>query len=534
MTFKKLTWIGILLAALTLSAALAAADWPTFGHDPQRSGWAPEEDTITVKNAAQLKLLWKASLKNEPKSLTALTAPVVASGVSTPAGIRTVVYVAGSSDGIFALDANTGKIIWSRNLPSHVTPKDAGMWLCPNNLNATPTIDEQRGLIYVISTDGELIGLGLGTGRIRFGPVQFVPPYSKDWSLNLHNGILYTSISQGCGGAPSGIYSMDVRNPARPSTRDLLVEPHHGGGGIWGRGGPVIGQNGRIYASMGDGTFDAADGDYGSSYLAASLGSLRVLDYYAPLNYRELTRYDLDLGSASPVWFSYRSFDLLAGGAKEGVLYLLNADSLGSKDHQTPLYAQKLANDNLEFEGTGIWGAVSTWMDTDGTRWVYAPILGPVSKQAPQFPVTNGPHPHGSVMAFKVAINPETHAPTLDPAWISGDFDIPEPVAVANGVVFALSTGENTQQTSGNGVIIYFHGNLLTDKQRTLNTHIAVLYALDARTGKVLYQSGDTMATWTHFSGLAITDGKVYVVDHGSNVYCFGIQAEQEGHRSAY
>ncbi|MDE3180114.1 MAG: PQQ-binding-like beta-propeller repeat protein [Acidobacteriota bacterium] len=525
MTSKKCISILVFILTIAVCATAALADWPTFGHDPQRSGYSPGEDAITVKNASSLQLLWKTTVKNGARSLTALTAPVVATGVNTAQGLRSVVYVAGSSDEIYALDGATGKVIWSRDFPSHVLPKDAGMWLCPNNLNATPVIDESRGLLYVISADGDLFGLDLSTGRTKFGPVQFVPPFAKDWSLNLHDGVVYTSISQGCGGAPSGIYSMNVRHPAMPVVRDLLVEPGKGGGGIWGRGGPVIGKNGKIYAAMGDGPFNAATGNYGSSYLAASLGSLRIVDYYSPLNYRSLTSYDLDLGSASPVWFSYRNFNLLAAGAKEGVLYLLNADKLGDKDHRTPLYAQKLANDNLEFEGNGIWGSPSAWMDTDGVAWVYVPILGPVSKSAPSFPLTNGPHPHGSVMAFNVVMNPESHQPTLRPVWISGDFDIPEPVAIADGVVFALSTGENTQQTFGSGVIAP-HLKLLTDKQRGLNTHIAVLYALDAKTGKVLYQSGDTISTWTHFSGLAIEDGKVYVVDHGSTVYCFGLKAD--------
>jgi outer membrane protein assembly factor BamB len=56
-----------------------------------------------------------------------------------------------------------------------------------------------------------------------------------------------------------------------------------------------------------------------------------------------------------------------------------------------------------------------------------------------------------------------------------------------------------------------------------LNTHRAVLYALDAKTGRLLYQSGDATATWVHFSGLAIAGGRVYAVDHDSNLYCFGL-----------
>jgi len=126
-------------------------------------------------------------------------------------------------------------------------------------------------------------------------------------------------------------------------------------------------------------------------------------------------------------------------------------------------------------------------------------------------------------MAFKLETTPSTHKPTLDPVWISGDFDVPEPVAIANGVIFALSTGENTLQANGPRVIIYEGRTLLTDQQRSLNTHNAVLFALDAKTGKVLYQSGDAITGWVHFSGLAVANGRVYAVDHDSNLYCFGL-----------
>lgn len=519
---KKLVVICTLLFMLGICAALTAGDWPTFGHDPQRTGWASGEDALNPQNVSHLQLLWKIALKNEPKSLAALTAPVVADDVSTRAGSRSVVYVAGSSDVIFAVDAETGKVIWTDPDHAQVSPKNPGMWLCPNNLNATPTIDERNSVIYSLAADGNLYGLDLGSGHIKFGPVQFVPPFSKDWSLNFSNGIVYTTISQGCGGAHSGIYSMEVHDLMRPEIRDLILQQGFGAG-VWGRGGATIGGNGKIYAATGDGSFNPAKGDYGSSAIEAAPGSLKILDYYLPLNYRELTKFDLDMGASDLVWFSYRNFNLVAGGGKEGVLYMLNADSLGEKDHQTPLYHQKLSNDKLEYEQYGIWGGPSSWMDGDGNAWVYAPVWGALSKDAPKFPVTNGSNPHGSIAAFKVVIDPETHKPTLEPAWVSADMDVPDPVAIANGVVFALSTGENTQQTIGSAVI--YHGQkTLTDAQKSENTHRAVLYALDAKTGKVLYQSGSAIATWTHFSGLAIADGRIYVVDHGSNLYCFGLK----------
>ena len=75
-------------------------------------------------------------------------------------------------------------------------------------------------------------------------------------------------------------------------------------------------------------------------------------------------------------------------------------------------------------------------------------------------------------------------------------------------MVFVLSTGENADQ--------------LADRSRS--TKPAVLYALDAKTGKELYNSGNAMEGWVHFSGLALADGRVYAVDHDSRVYCFGLR----------
>src|SRR5271157_1021773 len=526
MKIIKIMGCTLALTFLSLSVTGWGADWPTFGHDPQRSGWATQEDSLNVTNVSGLKLLWKAQIKNEPRSLAALTAPVVAEGVTTPTGIRSLVYVAGSSDNINALDARSGQLVWSRTFESHVLPKDAGMWLCPNNLNATPTIDRDRRLIYVIAADGKFYGLDLGTGQTRTGPVQFVPPYSKDWSLNLSNGIVYTSTSQGCGGARSGIYSMDIRRPNQPAIHDVLVSK--GGAGIWGRAGVAIGADGRVYASTGDGEFNPADDEYGSSLITVRPENLEVIDYYSPLNFQQVTKYDLDIASASVIWIPYHSRRLVAGGGKEGALYVLDADSLGAEDHQTPLYRQKLANDELGFEMLGIWGELSSWRDGDGETWLYVPIWGPLSKDAPHFPVTNGPNPHGSIMAFKLATSPSTHKPTLDPVWNSGDFDVPEPVAIANGVIFALAAGENTAQVTGQNVVISTGYKLLTDQERSLNTHNAVLRALDAKTGKVLYQSGDAMGSWVHFSGLAVADGRVYAVDHSSTLYCFGLPEHKE------
>src|SRR5439155_2888928 len=78
-------------------------------------------------------------------------------------------------------------------------PASAATWVCTNTSTATPVIDKGKGLVYLISSDGRLHGLSLGTGEEELQPVEFVPPFSRNWSLNLVNGVLYTTVGRGCG-----------------------------------------------------------------------------------------------------------------------------------------------------------------------------------------------------------------------------------------------------------------------------------------------------------------------------------------------
>ena len=507
----------VFASAVALSIPLAAADWTTFGHDPQRTGWAFEETAINRDNASTMVLKWKTKLAVESYSLSALTAPVVAADVSTAHGNRTVVYVAGITGAVFGLDAETGEQLWTRTFKYRILPGKGGYqgtFLCPNGITATPVIDRTTNILYVIAADGALYGLDLGSGAIRYGPVQFVASYAKAWSLSLVNGVVYTTLSQGCGAGLSGIYGIDVRDRHHPVVHQLLLS-NSDTAGIWGRGGPIVGDNGRVYGSTADGHFDPAAGDYSNTVISASLPSLELRDYFLPLNWDALRKKDLDLGSASPVYFGWKNRRLIATGTKESVVSLLDADSLGGADHQTPLFrSTRLGNDKgICCEGLGIWGGLSTARDPEGQTWLYVPMGGPPSTGI-SFPITNGEAPHGSIMAFTVTADPKTQDPRLTPAWVSSDFSVPDPPILANGVLFALSTGENAVQHGG-------------EQTRFQNTHPAVLRALDAATGKELFNSKDAFTSWVHFSGLALANGQVYAVDHDSNVYAFGLPPKQ-------
>ena len=62
-------------------------------------------------------LKWKNHLENAPKELTSLTAPIVADQVKTIRGIKEYLIVAGSSDNVSVIDADSGKLVWQKAFP---------------------------------------------------------------------------------------------------------------------------------------------------------------------------------------------------------------------------------------------------------------------------------------------------------------------------------------------------------------------------------------------------------------------------------
>jgi hypothetical protein len=383
-------------------------------------------------------------------------------------------------------------------------------------LNDTPLIrkDGLAATVLVIASDGKLHTLNVINGEDRTPPQKFVPPFSKNWSLNLAGNVLYTNTSQGCNGARSGVYAMDLSAPDHPAK---FFQAANGGAGIWGRAGVAVGTHGMVFAQTGDGSYDAAKGQFPDTILQLSVKDLTLVDYFTPANHNYLTRKDLDMGSMSPTVFTMGEREIVAAGGKEGVVYLLDAQHIGGPDHKTPLYRSPLvANEDADFAGRGFWGAFATAEDEQKNRWLYAPALGAAAAGV-KFPLTNGEAPNGSIMAFRVSEKDGNFEAA--PAWISRDMNLPEPPIVAGGLVFAISNGEFARQSKGT------EGGLYSSAERSAK-HVghAVLYAFDMTTGKELYSSGETMPGWTHFSGISISGGKVFVTTYDSNVYAFGVK----------
>ena len=98
------------------------------------------------------------------------------------------------------------------------------------------------------------------------------------------------------------------------------------------------------------------------------------------------------------------------------------------------------------------------------------------------------------------------------------DMNRAEPPVIANGVIFAYGNGENTDQA-------YADVGLDDVAERRIPASTkAVLYALDAITGKELWNSGDDIKSWNHWSGLSVANGRVYIATFDNVLYCYGIK----------
>ena len=506
---------------LTLLSAAALAQysrgaWTTFGGDAQRTGWNKIETEITPENAPKLKLEWSIKLDNTPLAMHGLTAPLARAQIYTSKGVRDLAIVAGSSDKLYAIDADTGKLYWEKTLATEGTPQRTSTWLCPNALTSTPILAPSPAgsnvgaqALYVLASDGKLHAFNLISGEDVIAATTFLPAFSKMWSLNAANGMLYSTTSQGCNGAASGVHAMDLTSADRKIS---LFQTGSPGSGVWGRAGVAITSDGRVVFETGDGPYDPSKNLYSDSVLALSGKDLKLADYFTPANRAWITKKDLDMGNISPVVFPFKTWELIAASGKEGAIFLLDSKSLGGADHRTPLYRSPLfANDEANLSGKGFWGAFTTWEDSSGTRWLYAPANGPPAAGV-KFPREYGEAPDGSVMAFKVEL--KDAKPSLTPAWISVNMGLPTPSIVANGMVFVLADGDNPAQISPSGV------QYNVEARVKMAAH-ATLYVLDAATGKVLFSSGDIIQGFSHFSGIALAGGRIYVPTYDGTLYCF-------------
>lgn len=526
MSHQTLGVIALALMAVLAGSANASAQdrprkahWLTDGYDKERTSWQRDETRLSPSTVGGMTLLWKLPLDNPPRQLHNLFPALIAGDVATAGGPREMAIVAGVSDTIYGIDVERGTQVWKRQFDRNFESVSSREYvLCPGGLTATPVIvagqTPGKYTVYAISWDGRLRTLDAATGEETAAAEPFLPPNGKPYGLNYHDNVLYTTTAQGCGGNPNQFYSYDLATKKVGS-----FDP--GSGGLWPRLGPSIGRDGRVYAGSGDGDYFPERQIFGQAIIAArqnpTTKAMEMQDWFAPTNAFWLRKRDLDMNVTGPV-FEYKGREYTAQSSKECRIWLLDTAALGGEDHRTPVYQTPLiCNEEVHFSGAGPWGALATWEEADGTRWVLMPFWGP---KHPDFsaPIEYGEVVYGAVAAFK--LERRATGLQLTPAWLSRNMVNADPVVIANGVVFAYGSGEDPTQASVDiGLAFNTAANRIRQSTR------ATLYALDARTGKELWSSGDQIATFNHFTSLSVANGRVYIGTFDGVLYCFGLDA---------
>src|SRR5690349_4288447 len=393
------------------------AEWMTAGSDAQRSFWIPSDFKISKAALEKpgFQFLWKVKLNNDPVQLNSLTPAVLMDRYIGYRGFRSLAFVGGSSNALFAIDTDLARIEWQSHLPLPAPP--AGTPGCPGGLTANiarattadyppreanggglggrggaarsavgasgegavtiatalaaaapgapaqnrPQNVRPPGVVYAVSGDGGLRAVYLSNGVEPEQPVKFLPPNSNALGLIVVDNIAYAA-TQSCNGAASGIWALDLASKQvgnwRPSS-----------GAIAGSAGPAFGPDGTVYAATTAGELAALEPK-----------TLKLKAAYSAAG-QEFT--------SSPVVFPYKGKNLVAAATKDGRIHVLDGAAVGSKQLlETPPSTGATFNP----------GALATWQDADGVRWLLAPAAG-------------------AIVAWKVADH--NGAISLEPGWIS-------------------------------------------------------------------------------------------------------------------
>jgi hypothetical protein len=519
-------------------------EWMTSNGDAQRSSWVRADAKISEESMQKpgFQFLWKLKLKTDSKQLNSLTPPALLDLLIGYRGFRSLAFVGGSSDTIVVIDTDLGRMEWQKRLSSGGNAA-GGTPACPGGMTSNvtrPTVTTilslpsggggQGGrrnparsavgepgqgavtlprvqpspprptalprpspppppalgagpfLIYALSSDGMLHTMHQSNGTDYRPPVKFLPPNANSYGLTVIDNVAYVVTQQNCGGAPNGVWALDLASNQVTSWK----------ANISGSAGPAFGADGTIYVTTGAGE------ESPFSLVALEPKTLRVKGKYTAGS---------DGFTSSPVVFAYKGRILVAATTKDGRVHLLDSASLdGGASLQTPLYKTGSQASDIAPR------AISSWQSSDGTRWLLAPVAGPVATDA-GFSATNGKVTNGAILTWRLV--EQDGALTLQPGWISRDLTSPLPPTIINGIVFAVSGGEFQTNDSK-----------ITAAQRAKRSTPAILYALDGMTGKELWNSGKTITSFVRGSALSGGGGQIYVGTYDGTLYAFGFPME--------
>jgi hypothetical protein len=348
-----------LLLGLSSVAARAQVNVYTRSNDNARTGQNLQETILTPANVNPTTFGKLFTVHTDGQIYAQ---PLYVSNLTIAGGTHNVVFVASMLNTVYALDADTGEVLWSQNYGSPIIPQDVEsdqniVWATRLGILGTPVIDPATNIMYFVSgsqpANGALqFGFNLNAIDITTGlpvhgsPVNITATYSTpDLTTPLVFNAKMQNPRPGLALANGNVYIAFASHEDQPpyngfvlaySTSTLAQTAVYSDttigtlGGIWSAGqAPAVDAAGNLYISTGNGSFGTTPNylvQTGNSFIKLS-PTLELLDYFTPYNSAAMNAGDLDLGSAGLMLIPNTTYAL--GGGKQGVLYLADTNGLG-------------------------------------------------------------------------------------------------------------------------------------------------------------------------------------------------------------
>jgi hypothetical protein len=444
-------------------------DYSTFGYDNQRDVYNPNSTAITPTSVAGLHLAWQAALDNGNDYGTQ-TQPVLATEISGHSG---VLFVGGDSGNVYAYDATSGALMWSRNVGTMqyscggvaalgvggtvaYDPATRSLYVIGNS-NAAKDVYGANTLYHLDGATGAVLGSVNYSGAAA-GPSELDLGHT---AVTLANGIAYVGTGSTCDIASwrGRITAVNVPAMTIAKTFFTLWDPTNvrgqgaqpwGGGGVWGWGGVSIDPSGNVVAAIGNadnggagenGTtvapFELAPFEYSgyaehvvelSSNLATVIASNRPIaqSFYA-------STADIDQQGTPIVFTPAGCPTMVAGQGKSGELTLYTEATLANGP--VAQYQMGPSGPDSSFIGEPAYSRATGLVYADVTASVAPSLFSP----------------------GLVAVNPGCGTPSV--TWraafgSSTDAPRPVPAASAGGVVFAGSGSSVFELNASSGAIL--------------------------------------------------------------------------------
>jgi len=395
------------LAVCLATFATAQVSVTTYHYDNSRTGQNVHE---TVLNPAIVNVNQFGKLFSTTVDGSVYAQPLYVPNVQNIAGgTHNVLYVATEHDSLYAIDADSGALLWRK---SFINPT-AGITTVPSSdvacddlvpeigITSTPVIDPATNTLYLMTKTKETgvyfqrlhaidivtnaekfggpiaiaatvngTGDGSSGGKLSFDPLM----QNNRLSLLLENGHVVIGWGAHCDNGPFHGWLMSYNASTLAQEAVFNTSPNSGLSGVWmGGNGPAADSGGNIYFATGNGTYDgAAKGDYGDSIMKLSGptgGQFTVADWFTPSDQGALNNGDTDVASGGVLLLP----DLPAGSShphllvemgKEGEIFLVDRDNMGK-------YCSGCSSDTqivqeIPAAAPGVWGSPAYW-----NGWVY-------------------------------------------------------------------------------------------------------------------------------------------------------------------